>query len=123
MKRLFISLGAVAALALPLSAPAGTNAPATKLAGVTADPMKITLTKAGKKVTSLKKGRYTITVTDKSRNHDYWITGPGLKPKMLTGLAFVGKKTVTVTFARTGRFEFYCLPHRTMGMRGFFRVT
>ena len=123
MKRTLISIAAVAALALPLSAPAGTNAPATKLAGTTADPMTITLKKAGKRVTQLRRGRYAITVSDRSRNHDFWISGPGLRPKLITSLAFVGRKTVTVSLSRAGRYEFYCRPHRSMGMRGFFRVT
>lgn len=123
MKRILISIGAAAALALPLSAPAGTNAPPIKLAGTTKDPMVITLKKAGQKVTRLKRGAYAITVSDRSKFHDFWIVGPGLKAKQLTTLGFVGTKTVVVTLSRVGRYEFYCKPHRSMGMRGFFRVT
>ena len=123
MKRMLISFAVLAALALPLSAPAGTNATATKLAGRTADPMVITLKKAGTRVTRLKRGRYAITVSDRSSSHDFWIVGPGLRAKQITTVGFVGTKTVTVTLSRVGRFEFYCKPHRSMGMRGFFRVT
>ena len=122
MKRILISIAAVAALALPLSAPAGTNAP-VKLAGTTKDPMVITLKKAGQKVTRLKRGKYAITVSDRSTSHDFWVVGPGFRAKQLTTLGFVGTKTVTVTFSRAGRYEFYCKPHRSLGMRGFFRVT
>lgn len=123
MKRTLILVAALAALALPLSAPAGTSAPATRLAGTTMDPMVITLKKAGTRVTRLKRGRYAITVSDRSRFHDFWIVGPGLRAKQLTTLGFVGRKTVTVSLGRTGRYEFYCRPHRSMGMRGYFRVT
>ncbi|HEY7705959.1 MAG TPA: plastocyanin/azurin family copper-binding protein [Gaiellaceae bacterium] len=122
MKRTIITLAALAMLALPLSAPAGTEAAKPiKLAGVTGPTFTITLKKAGKKVTTLKPGRYTITVTDKSGEHDFWIVGPGVKAKQITGLGFTGTRSATVILKK-GRYEFYCKPHRTMGMRGFFRV-
>jgi plastocyanin len=120
MKRSIITLAAVAALALPFSAPAGTNA-TTKLAGVTGPGFTITLKKAGKKVTTLKPGSYKITVSDKSAAHDFWIVGPGVKARQVTGLGFTGTRSATVTL-RKGRYEFYCKPHRRMGMRGFFTV-
>ncbi|HEU6445528.1 MAG TPA: plastocyanin/azurin family copper-binding protein [Gaiellaceae bacterium] len=119
MKRSLITIAVVAALALPLSAPAGTNA--TKLAGTTGPGFTITLKKAGKKVTRLKPGKYTFTVADKSSAHDFVLTGPGVRNKRITGLAFRGTRTVTVTL-RKGRYEYYCTPHRSMGMRGFFTV-
>jgi hypothetical protein len=119
LKRTLITTVAVAALALPLSAPAGTSA--TRLAGVTGPGFTITLKKAGKKVTTLRPGSYTITVSDKSAAHDFVLTGPGVRNKMITGVAYRGTKSATVTLKR-GRYEFYCTPHRRMGMRGFFTV-
>ena len=74
MRRL-LSLAAVLALALPPTAfavPARRRSPGRPGPGFT-----ITLKKAGKKVTTLKPGRYTITVADKSANHDFVLTGPG----------------------------------------------
>jgi plastocyanin len=119
--RKFLPLVALTAvLALPLSAPAGTTA--TKLAGTTGPGFTITVKKAGKKVTRLKAGSYTFTVADKSAAHDFWIVGPGIKAKMVTGLAFTGTKSVTVTLKK-GRYEYYCKPHRKMGMKGFITVT
>ena len=119
MKRMLITVAVAAALALPLSAPAGTNA--TKLAGTTGPGFTITVKKAGKKVTRLARGRYTITVSDRSAAHDFVLTGPGIRNKRITGLAFTGTRSATVTL-RKGRYEYYCTPHRRMGMRGFITV-
>ncbi|HEX2293367.1 MAG TPA: plastocyanin/azurin family copper-binding protein [Gaiellaceae bacterium] len=119
MKKLSLFVAGAAVLALPLSAPAGPTA--TKLAGTTGPGFTITLKKAGKKVTTLRPGAYTITVADKSRSHDFVLTGPGIRRKMVTGLSYMGTKSATVTL-RKGRYEFYCTPHRSMGMRGFFTV-
>ena len=119
MKRTLIMLAAVLALALPLAATAGTTA--TRLAGTTGPGMTIVVKKAGKRVTRLAPGRYTITVSDKSSAHDFVLNGPGIRNKRITGLAFTGTKTVTVTLKR-GRYEYYCTPHRLLGMRGYITV-
>ena len=119
MKKVLIAAALVAALCLPLSAPAGTSA--TRLTGTTGPGFTITLKKAGRKVTTLKPGSYTFVVSDRSPAHDFWIVGPGVRAKQITGLAFTGSRTKTLTL-RKGRYEFYCKPHRSMGMRGFFTV-
>ncbi len=119
MRRLFLSLGAVLALAVPPTA--FTVLSATKLSGTTGPGFTITVKKAGKKVTRLTPGKYTVTVSDKSEDHNFVLTGPGIKRKMVTGLSFKGSKTVTVTLKR-GRYEYYCTPHRLGGMRGFITV-
>jgi hypothetical protein len=119
LKRALISLSVVVGLALPLSAPAGTSA--TKITGTTGPGFTITLKKAGKRVTRLAPGRYRITVSDRSAAHDFVLTGPGISRRVVTGLAFTGSKSATVTLKR-GRYEFYCTPHRRMGMRGFVTV-
>jgi hypothetical protein len=118
MRRL-LPLGAVLALALPPTAFALLSA--TKLSGTTGPGFTITLKKAGTKVKALKPGKYTITVSDRSDTHDFVLTGPGIKKKMITSLAFKGKKTVTVALKR-GRYQYYCTPHQDFGMRGFFTV-
>ena len=119
MRRRLLPVIAVAALALPPTAFA--VASATRLAGTTGPGFTITLKKAGKKVTTLTRGKYTITVSDKSKQHDFFLNGPGIRNLRVTGLSFVGTKTVTVTL-RKGRYEYYCKPHRSLGMRGFFTV-
>ena len=118
MKR-FLPFVVALALAAPLAAPASTTA--TRLAGTTGPGFTITVKKAGRKVTTLRPGAYTITVSDKSAAHDFVLTGPGIRRKVITGLAFKGSKTVTVTLKR-GRYEYYCTPHRSMGMKGFVTV-
>jgi len=118
MRRL-LPLAALLALLVPPTAFAVVSA--TKLTGTTGPGMTITVKKAGKKVTRLTAGRYTITVADKSAAHDFVLTGPGIRNKMVTGLAYKGTKTVTVTLKK-GRYEYYCTPHRRFGMRGFITV-
>ena len=109
--------GLVAMLAL--AAPSGAMGP-TKLVGTTGPGFTITLKKAGVKVKTLKPGKYAITVSDKSTAHNFRLKGPGLN-KMVTGLAFKGSKTVTVTLKR-GLYTYQCDPHASQGMKGTFRV-
>lgn len=118
IRRLF-PLAAILALLVPPTAFALLSA--TKLTGTTGPGMTITVKKAGKKVTRLTPGKYTITVSDKSSFHNFVLTGPGIRNKTITGLGFTGSKTVTVTLKK-GRYEYYCTPHRSMGMKGFLTV-
>ena len=94
---------------------------ATRLTGVTGPGFTITLKKAGVKVRTLKAGKYTITVNDKSTQHNFRLKGPGLN-KQITGLAMKGTRTVTVTL-RKGTYTYVCDPHVGQGMKGSFRVT
>lgn len=118
--RRFLPLIAVLALLLPATAFAVLSA--TRLSGTTGPGLTITLKKAGKKVTSLRAGQYTITVSDRSSNHNFVLTGPGVRNRVITGLAFSGTKTVTLRLRR-GTYTYYCTPHRAIGMKGTFRVT
>lgn len=119
---MLISIVILAALALPLAAPAGTDATTpTKLTGVTGPGFTIAVRKAGRKVTRLRPGKYAITVSDKSALHNFVLTGPGVRNRTITGLSFTGSRTATVTLKR-GRYEYYCTPHRSMGMKGFITV-
>jgi Copper binding proteins, plastocyanin/azurin family len=119
MRRL-LQLGVVLALAVPPTGFAVLNA--TRLSGTTGPGLTITLKKAGKKVTKLTPGSYTIAVADKSGNHNFVLTGPGIRNKVITGLAFVGTKSATVRLRR-GTYTYYCTPHRSLGMKGTFRVS
>jgi plastocyanin len=116
MTRIRLTLAASSAmLALVAAAPATA---ATKLVATVGPGFTITLKKAGKKVTTLPAGAYTITVQDKSNFHNFSLSGPGIKKS--TTVAFVGTKTWNVTL-RKGRFAYLCMPHAS-SMRGSFTV-
>jgi plastocyanin len=109
------------AAAIVVAAPTSAGMSATKLTGTTGPGFKITLKKAGVKVKTLKAGRYTITVIDKSKAHNFRLKGPGLN-KQITGIAFKGTKMVTVRLKK-GKYIYQCDPHVSLGMKGSFRVT
>ena len=109
----------VAAAALVSAATASSMAPA-KLTGTVGPGFTISLKKAGTAVKTLKAGRYTLVVSDKSSIHNFEIEGPGLD-KQVTTVPSTGTKTVTLTLKR-GTYKFYCAPHEST-MHGSFRVT
>ena len=109
-------LAAVAIVAVP----GGSQAATPKLVATVGPGFTISLkSAAGKKVTSLKAGTYTITVDDRSRVHDFRLRGPGLN-KVFSTVAAVGTKSVTVKL-RAGKYQFTCQPHAA-AMRGAFTV-
>jgi plastocyanin len=112
----------LAGTALTALALVGTSAAMShpKLTGDVGPGFTIHLKKAGKTVTSLTKGTYTITVTDKSAIHNFHLTGPGVN-KEITGVGFQGTKTVTLTFKK-GTYKYVCDPHASL-MKGSFKVT
>ena len=116
--------GAIAAAllgALALLGPGSSEAAPPKLIGTVGPGFTISLkTAAGKKVTTLKRGTYAITINDRSRMHDFRLRGPGVN-KVLSSVAVMGTKTATVRLA-AGRYQFVCQPHAS-GMHGAFRVT
>jgi plastocyanin len=109
---------AVVATALAVAAPS--NAALPKLNGTVGPGFTITLKKLGKKVTLLKAGTYSITVSDKSNIHNFHLTGPGVN-KQITSIGFVGTKTVIVKLKK-GTYKYVCDPHLTV-MHGSFKVT
>jgi plastocyanin len=112
-----VTLVAMAALALAATAAAATP----KLNGTVGPGFTITLTKLGKKVITLKAGRYSITVSDRSNIHNFHLRGPGAVNKEITAIGFVGTKTVIVRLVK-GRYTYVCDPHLTL-MKGAFTVT
>ena len=82
---------AVITVALPVTASAAT----TKLTGTVSDKGELSLDMAGKKVTTLKAGTYSLTVNDTSKKFEFRISGPGLD-KTITSEAFMGSKTEKV---------------------------
>jgi plastocyanin len=118
MSRIYLVLvAAVAALAVAV-APASAALP--KLVGTVGPDFSIKLTKGGKKVKTLKAGKYTIVIHDKSNIHNFHLKGPGSLNKK-TAVSFVGNKTWTVTL-KAGTYRFVCDPHATT-MKGSFKVT
>lgn len=112
-------LTVVAVVALVLSGPTAAAPPVVK--GSVGPGFTISLTKGGKKVTSLKAGvRYRFEVTDRSSAHDFHLSGPGVN-KVITGVGFTGKRSVTLTLKR-GTYRYVCDPHAS-SMKGSFRVT
>ena len=107
----------VAVLTLVLASPASA---ATALVATVGPAFTISLTKGGKKVTSLPAGAYRITVRDRSGFHNFALTGPNGFRKATT-VGFVGQRVWNVTLRR-GAYRYVCTPHASI-MRGTFRVT
>ncbi len=82
------------------------------------DPLNISLTQGGKKVTSLKAGTYTIVVQDKAADHNFHLSGPGVNK--LTSVGGKGTTTWKVTLKK-GTYTYVCDPHASV-MKGSFTV-
>jgi len=111
---------AAATLAAALAAPAAAPMSHPKLVGTVGPGFTITLKRNGKPVKTLKAGRYTFVISDRSAIHNFVVEGPRFE-RALTRVGFVGRKTVTILL-RKGKWEFYCAPHESV-MHGDLRVT
>ena len=118
MSRIAVLLAMLVAAAV-FTTGAGSTSTATRLTGTVGPGFTITLKKAGRTVKTLPAGRYTFVVTDRSEDHNFHLKGP--VNRVITTLAFTGKKTVTLTLKR-GRYSYVCDPH-VPPMSGRFRVT
>jgi plastocyanin len=106
--------------ALALATWSTATAAPSKLVGKVGPGETIVLkTASGKRVSMVSRGTYSITVTDASDEHNFYLSGPGVR-KQITGVGFVGKKTVAVRLA-AGKYSFVCTPHSD-DMRGGFTV-
>jgi plastocyanin len=114
--RALITAAAVALVATAVATPMSTP----KLTGTVGPGFTISLKRLGKTVRTVKAGRYTVVVSDKSNIHNFHLRGPGVN-KELTSVTFVGTKTVVVRMTR-GTYRFVCDPHAT-SMKGSLRVT
>jgi plastocyanin len=110
----FATVVATAAIAV-----GSTSAATPKLQALVADPVKITLTVGGKKVSSLKAGKYTIVVKDTSSGHNFRLTGPGVNKS--TSVSAKGTYTWKVTLKKGGTYKYVCDPHASF-MKGSFKV-
>ena len=109
----------IAALAAALFGAAGAGAAVPKLVASVSDPLNISLTKGGVKVTKLKAGKYTIVVQDKASDHNFRLTGPGVNKA--TTVSGKGTTTWTVTLKK-GTYTYVCDPHKAF-MKGSFTVS
>ena len=110
---------ALAATVVALVAAAPSQAALPKLAAVVGPGFNITLKSGGKAVKTLKAGKYSLTISDKSGIHNFHLTGPGVNVD--SGVSRQGTKTYTITLKR-GKYTFVCTPHLTL-MKGSFTVT
>ena len=111
------SLAALAALALVAIGPAQAAVP--KLTGTVGPGFTISLKKSGVAVKTLKAGKYSLVVTDKSGIHNFRLKGPGRVNKA-TGITRTGTTTFALTLVK-GTYTFLCDPHPT-SMKGTFKV-
>lgn len=116
MRFRFLLASAVAALVV--LAPASAMSTKT-LQGTVGPGFTISLKLGGKTVKSLKAGKYTIKVSDKSPIHNYHLRGPGVN-KQITSVTFKGTKSYTVTLKK-GSYTYVCDPHAA-AMKGTFTV-
>ena len=112
-----IALASLVALVIAGIAVAATSP--TTLFGSVGPGFSITLRDAqGNAVTRVEPGEFQIEVDDKSEEHNFHLSGPGVD--VSTDIAAVGKQTFNVTLAN-GRYTFVCDPH-SLQMRGAFNV-
>lgn len=93
-------------------------APPRRLVATVGPTATISLTLNGRRVRSLAAGRYTIVVRDRSRRHNFHLTGPGVNRR--TAVARTGTFTWAVTF-RAGVHRFVSDP-QARRIRGTFTV-
>ena len=121
----FLALAVLTAIALTVAGAAFCRSTSTPtLKGVVGPGYSIKLTKGGKRVKSLKAGKYRFVITDKSTFHNFTVEREKpSKPKLekhITSTAFKGSKTIVMTLKR-GSWSYYCSIHEAQ-MHGDFTV-
>ena len=113
-------VAAVAAAALAATG-SGSAASAKTINGTVGPGFTIGLTMNGKKVTKLKaRTPYRFVISDRSSDHDFHLSGPGLN-RVLTGVGYTGTKSFVLRL-KEGSYRFVCDPHSGF-MRGRFLVS
>jgi hypothetical protein len=121
MKRIALALVALALVVGAVVVAPGLAAPAAPRLVATVGPSyTISLKNGSAKVKTLKAGKYTIAVSDRSSSHDFHLSGPGVNKK--TSIGGTGKATWVVTFQKGKTYRFVCDAH-AFEMRGSFKVT
>ena len=115
-----LAAAALAAFATVALAPsAGAAASGGTLVGSVSDPLRISLTQGGKKVSKLKAGVYTVTVKDLASDHNFHLRGPGVDKS--TAVSAKGTTTWKLTLKK-GTYTYVCDPHSSF-MKGSFTVS
>src|SRR3954466_15957111 len=114
MKR-HLTLVLAGALIVAVAAPAAfaRSAATPKLTGTVGPGFTITLTQNGKKVKSLKAGKYVFKITDKASIHN--VVAEKGQSKWERGLpegSATGTKPATITLTK-GTWKYYCEPHES----------
>jgi plastocyanin len=117
MIRSTLAVLAMATAGAVLAATAG--AKTAQLKGEVGPGFKIEVEKGDKDLKTIKAGKYTIKVEDKSTIHNFHLIGPGLNKK--TSVSFKGETTWKITL-KPGRYTYQCDPHAAQGMKGHFTV-
>jgi plastocyanin len=117
MHKAVLAVLAVSA-SLALASAAFGSSSANTLAGTVGPGFTISLKMGGKTVKTLKAGTYTFKVADKSNIHNFALKGP--VKKTLSGVSFVGNKSVKIKLAK-GKYTYFCAPHASQ-MHGSFTV-
>jgi len=119
MNRKYLALLAtslVAALVFAATA-LGRESSTPTLKGVVGPGFTISLKKGGKKVRTLKAGKYKFVITDKAKIHNYTVerekpSRPKLE-KRITSTSFTGSKTLVMTL-KPGSWRAYCSVHEAL---------
>jgi plastocyanin len=117
MIRSTLAVLAVVTAGAVLAATAG--AKTAQLKGEVGPGFKIEVEKGDKDLKTIKAGKYTIKVEDKSTIHNFHLIGPGLNKK--TSVSFKGATSWKITL-KPGRYTYQCDPHAAQGMKGHFTV-
>ena len=114
-----LAAAGLAALGMSIVGAGAASAATPKLTATVSDPLNISLTVGGKKVSKLKAGTYTIVVQDKAADHNFHLKGPGVNKSTSVS----GKTTMTwkVTLKK-GSYTYVCDPHASF-MKGSFTVS
>ena len=115
---ILIAALAVMAMLLPGSAVGTSSQLQNELVATVGPGFTISLTRDGQPVTHLDPGSYTITVNDRSIEHNFHLTGPGVN--QTTDVETESTATWTVTFT-DGTYRYVCDPHANT-LRGSFTV-
>jgi hypothetical protein len=106
----------VAALAFAASAfsRSSSNSSTPTLKGVVGPGFTISLKKGGRKIKTLKAGKYRFVISDKATIHNFTVererpSRPKLE-KHITSTPFTGSKTIVMTL-KPGSWRYYCTPH------------
>jgi hypothetical protein len=119
-------LAVVMAAALTVAGAAFSRSSSTPtLKGVVGPGFTISLKKGGKKVKTLKAGKYKIVVSDKSSIHDFTLERERPKKphieKLISSVGSTGTKTIVMTL-KPGSWRAYCSVHEAE-MHQDFKVT